>query len=378
MGFDNNLSITISILLLCCSCFVTLIIKIIQYHHYSRVVREIKSSAHKTPEFPYLPKVSILTAAWNEEQFIRKHIENVLSLQYPDKEYILCAGGEDNTREIASKYIGKGVRLIEQIPGEGKQKALRKCFAEASGEIIFLIDADCVISNDDFLLILAPIIVQGESAATALSPSPLSYQISNPFVIYQYSLNFLNRLRSPQYIGGLSGASCAVRRDVLQAINGFGISAPTGTDYTLARQLVTNQHKIRAVPESSFQTVYHEKFGDYIRQKSRWLRNLFLIGIETQDWHHTFLSALTFITGFVGFTLPIFAIFWGELFLALWGGLYFYALSNRLMSLRLLTDYGQLNSLATIAFAPFCIIIDWFVMVRSAIETFSPAIRTRW
>ena len=67
-----------------------------------------------------LPKVSVLVAAWNEADIIREHIQSFLGLHYPNKELILCAGGEDGTYRIAREQGHTKVKVLEQQRGEGK------------------------------------------------------------------------------------------------------------------------------------------------------------------------------------------------------------------------------------------------------------------
>src|SRR5687768_5466499 len=88
--------------------------------------------------------VSILVAAWNEAEHIDDLIASCLRWAYPRKELVLCAGGADDTLRRARRWEGAGVRVLEQLPGEGKQGALERCLREATGEIIVLTDADCV------------------------------------------------------------------------------------------------------------------------------------------------------------------------------------------------------------------------------------------
>ena len=83
--------------------------------------------------WPRLPKVSVLVAAWNESAHIERHIESFQALRYPHKELVLCAGGTDGTYDMAKKYASEVVKVLEQHPGEGKQRALRKAFPQTDG-----------------------------------------------------------------------------------------------------------------------------------------------------------------------------------------------------------------------------------------------------
>lgn len=101
------------------------------------------------------PKVSLLVPAWNEAHNLPDHIQSFLELTYPNKELILCAGGTDQSYAVARRCEGNTIHVLEQMAGEGKQQALRRCLEIATGEIIFLTDADCILTNAVFTWTLA-------------------------------------------------------------------------------------------------------------------------------------------------------------------------------------------------------------------------------
>src|SRR5205823_4146563 len=106
-----------------------------------------------------------------EADLLAQHIESVLVLSYPDKEYILSAGGSDGTYAIARRYEERGVVVLEQQPGEGKQRALRQCFRQATGEIIFFTDADCLLDDESFERLIIPL-ANGEAEAATGTARP--------------------------------------------------------------------------------------------------------------------------------------------------------------------------------------------------------------
>ena len=77
-------------------------------------------------EWPALPKINALVPAWNEADHIEAHIHSFLNLRYPNKELVLVAGGVDGTYQMAKLLSGDQVKVLQQFPGEGKQKALQR------------------------------------------------------------------------------------------------------------------------------------------------------------------------------------------------------------------------------------------------------------
>jgi cellulose synthase/poly-beta-1,6-N-acetylglucosamine synthase-like glycosyltransferase len=92
-----------------------------------------------------LPSLSVLIAAYNEESVIENRIRNALALDYPpDKLEIVVAsdGSADATPAIVERYSGRGVRLLHNPQRRGKAATLNSAFAELTGEIVLLSDAN--------------------------------------------------------------------------------------------------------------------------------------------------------------------------------------------------------------------------------------------
>src|SRR5512146_2853151 len=91
------------------------------------------------------PRVSLVLAAFDEEQCIREKIENCLALDYPPDrlEVVLgCDGCTDRTAAVA-REVGRGrVRVVELSPRKGKASVLARLVPSATGEIVVLTDAN--------------------------------------------------------------------------------------------------------------------------------------------------------------------------------------------------------------------------------------------
>ena len=78
----------------------------------------------RPPKYPpNTPKVSMLIAAYNEQDIIDAKLENTLALDYPpEKLQIVVAadGSSDNTPNIVKNYGTRGVELSHQPERRGK------------------------------------------------------------------------------------------------------------------------------------------------------------------------------------------------------------------------------------------------------------------
>ncbi len=251
------------------------------------------------------PKVSVLVAAWNEGEQIDAHIRSFLELRYPNIELILCAGGRDDTLVRAKHYCGERVKVLEQAPGEGKQKALARCIGLAEGEVIYLTDADCIYEDRVLITLLEPIVNHTEQATTGTS-RPLQEQAGDILPMYVWVSDAVADAHGSTYSHGLLGRNAAVSRTALEKIGGLDFDAPTGTDYQLAQRLIAAGIAIRRVGASAVQSHYPESLREYRQKQSRWLRNLWIYGRRYGAWDDVRVTAQTIAMG-VAMTLMPFA-----------------------------------------------------------------------
>lgn len=88
-----------------------------------------------------LPKVTVVTPAYNQGIFLRDTIESVLSQDYPNIELIvLNDGSTDNTEEICREYDGK-IRWETQ-KNMGQTPTINKGWRMSDGEIVTWLNSD--------------------------------------------------------------------------------------------------------------------------------------------------------------------------------------------------------------------------------------------
>lgn len=323
------------------------------------------------------PKVSVLVAAWNEADHISAHIAAFQALRYPNKELILCAGGADGTYTIAARCAGGAIIVLEQQPGEGKQRALRRCYAQATGDVLFLTDADCLLSDSAFEQALAPILNDGERVVTGRS-HPLGSQRSRAFVAQHWLKESYVHSRWGMYTGGILGRNAALTRAALDGAGAFAADVPTGTDLHLAKMLLQRGERIRFAAPSSVETYFQESFGKYRRQQARWLRNQVIWGLKF-DSRSDILSGLTPMGIGVGLIALLVVGLFSPAALAIWGLLLAHMLMSRA---RYLLIGGRLENYPVgaglLIRLPLFTLIDMFVWASAALELIDPRRRARW
>ncbi|MFM9042684.1 MAG: glycosyltransferase, partial [bacterium] len=89
-----------------------------------------------------LPRVTLIIAAYDEEEVIEEKVANAFTLDYPREslELIVASdGSKDRTVELARSA---GADLVLDLPRGGKVAALNQAVAASSGEILAFSDAN--------------------------------------------------------------------------------------------------------------------------------------------------------------------------------------------------------------------------------------------
>ena len=104
-------------------------------------------------EFPYaeLPSVTLLFAAYNEEEHLAEKIENTIQLDYPAEKLqvvIVSDGSSDRTNEILSRVSDPRFEIVIRSERSGKCAALGVAVERARNSIFVLSDGSTMFAAD--------------------------------------------------------------------------------------------------------------------------------------------------------------------------------------------------------------------------------------
>ena len=206
----------------------------------------------KLPEYPInIPKISLLIAAYNEQDVISAKLENVLALDYPiEKLQVIVAadGSSDDTSNIVSTYIKRGVELSYHPERRGKMAAINRAFPIAKNEIIVFSDANNIYSPKTLRELVKPFsdprvgAVSGSKnlldGGDALTKADSLYWQYESFIKTQET-----RLGS---CTGVSGEILAIRTNLFRAPPDWIIN----DDFYIAMSILKQGYKVVYAPDA--------------------------------------------------------------------------------------------------------------------------------
>lgn len=129
--------------------FLFLFIIFYVYFGYPLIILLIAAINKKTVQINenFEPTVSLIIAAYNEEDIIEEKLKNSLSLDYPKDKLeivVFSDASTDRTNELVNRYQDKGIILIQLSERKGKTAGQNLAVNHAKGEIIIFSDANAV------------------------------------------------------------------------------------------------------------------------------------------------------------------------------------------------------------------------------------------
>jgi cellulose synthase/poly-beta-1,6-N-acetylglucosamine synthase-like glycosyltransferase len=103
-----------------------------------------------------LPRVSLIVAAYDEEEVIAAKVANALTLDYPRERLELIVASDGSADATAERARAAGADLVLELPRGGKLAAQNAAAERASGEILAFSDANSAWEPDALRRLVAP------------------------------------------------------------------------------------------------------------------------------------------------------------------------------------------------------------------------------
>lgn len=165
--------------------------------------------------------LSIVIPCYNEEKNIKALVERVLQSPIKNKEIIVVDDkSTDGTKEVLEKEIRPLVsKILYHDVNGGKGAALKTGFAQATGDIVIIQDADLEYDPSEYPKVIAPIL-EGEAdvcyGSRFLHNKAKGYmanQIANKF------LTSLSNLFTHLHLTDMETCYKAFKREIIQAVD---------------------------------------------------------------------------------------------------------------------------------------------------------------
>lgn len=189
------------------------------------------------------PLVSIIIPAFNCEKTIRSCLSSVLNQDYKNFEIIVVDNNsQDKTKNIILEFINRTNKIkyiLEKKVGRGS--ARNAGIDSALGEIIAMIDSDCVAPNNWLKNLINPILSENEIVVLGSEePAFSNYWSEN---IQKSQNNFAQSSSNNEYANMLDTKNCAFRADFLRE-NKFNASLGNSEDFAFYLK-IKDKTKIR-------------------------------------------------------------------------------------------------------------------------------------
>lgn len=103
-------------------------------------------------------KLSIVVPVYDERGTIEQVLNRLLEVPYEKEIIAVDDGSTDGTSEVLDRFSHPEMKILRHEKNMGKGAALRTGFAEVSGDIVIIQDADLEYDPDDYPKLLGPIL----------------------------------------------------------------------------------------------------------------------------------------------------------------------------------------------------------------------------
>jgi cellulose synthase/poly-beta-1,6-N-acetylglucosamine synthase-like glycosyltransferase len=268
----------------------------------------------RRPEPGYCPQLSVLIAAYNEEEAIARKIEQTLALEYPAEKLevlVLSDCSTDRTDEIVSSFPDKRVRLVRMTDRRGKTRAQNQGIKEATGEVIVFSDATAVYQSKALLYMACNYQDASVGAVSGryqyFDPTGQSATGLGSVAFWNYE-NLIKKMQSRiRTITGCCGCIYSVRKTAYTELPADIIS-----DLVQPLQAIKKGYRVvfedRALAYEETTQSTSEEFAMRVRVVTRAMRGLLSVSDLLQPWKFAWTAFQLWSHKIMRWMVPLFLI----------------------------------------------------------------------
>jgi len=230
------------------------------------------------------PPVTVIVAAYNEEQAIERTLDRIGSSAYPgDVEVVLADNNSsDRTAVLASAAAARlGLDYRRSFePVAGKHHALNTALENVTTPIVVTVDADTLLHAEALHRLVARLVEAPQGQRVCACAGAL--------IAENATSNFLTRMQSWDYRLGINGvkrtqaaynsalvaqgAFSAYLTEDLRAVGGWPDAI--GEDIVLTWSMLDARGLVQYEPTALAATIVPERLRHLMRQRARWARGM--------------------------------------------------------------------------------------------------------
>lgn len=284
------------------------------------------------------PGLTLLVAAYHEEELIGETLQNLAAMSYPGKLEIIAIddGSIDQTFAVAEAcqrffegHADYTLRVVRMKRNSGKARALNHGLTLASHQLIVTIDADTLLEPGSLRSMVSHLYASPPQTA-AIAGAILLANTFESWVTRAQQWDYFHGIAAVKRMQGnfngtlvAQGAFSLYRRDALEQVGGWPDTV--GEDIVLTWSLLRRNYVVRHAEDAIAWTHAPETWRDLAKQRKRWARGMIealaihvrLLGkarLSTMFiyWNLMFISIdLAFTLAFIpGLLLAVFGIYW--------------------------------------------------------------------
>jgi biofilm PGA synthesis N-glycosyltransferase PgaC len=254
---------------------------------------------------PIYPDITILVAAYNEEDSILSTLESIVRQSYAGliEVIVINDGSTDGTMEKLASTSYPWLKVIDLPTNGGKANALNEGLKRATFALTITLDADSYLYANALPNLVGRFLGDPDNTGA----------VAGAVLVRNSRFNLVTRIQEWDYFHGIAsvkrlqslfqgtlvaqGAFSIYRTDLLREVGGW--PECVGEDIVLTWAILAHGYRVGYCEDACSFTNAPVTFKQFLRQRQRWSRGL----IEAFKYHWTLLFHFRMITVFIWWNL---------------------------------------------------------------------------